>query len=77
MESGQLFSNLVVPKNIKFSQIYKALVLLFDYNYWFIYRDKYVERRFDFARIIDDIDILEGCRIDCYEFNYFQIYMNI
>ena len=27
--------------------------------------------------MIDDIDILDGCRIDCYESNYFQIYMNI
>ena len=31
-KGGHLFSNLVVPKNIKFSQIYKALVLLFNYD---------------------------------------------
>ena len=68
-----LFRNLAVPDNIKFSQVFKALVLLLGCEYWYIYRGKklHVDNK------VDDIEILEGYPIECYEYEFIITYIII
>ena len=71
--NGQYIRNMIVPDNIKLSQIYKALIFHFGCHYYYYYMgDKLREENLNFNK-----ECIEGYPIELSQSNYVRTYFTI
>jgi hypothetical protein len=72
LKSGyKVIANMIIPKDTKLSQLYKALILHFGCGYKFLFHDKTIDE-YD-QRIITR----DGDSIYCYEYDFVQTYLHV